>query len=602
MIDRNFKFRVNISNDWYEKKTDATACLSLKGAKYIGKEKMAFRECDVTVDQFLQCAMNGYTFCNLFTFDPNKFYWFETSNGRRYKSMPLYPKGKNQGCMRLEFKCDRFFHGAQTVFVDIDKTRFESIPEYLQCLTIPPTCVYMSYSDRQEKRGVTSRRFRMVYVFDHVLGKEDLNVVSRCITDSIVRDTGEPMEDDCGERVSQYFNGVHENDEWYASYRIYYRFEFPESLPPVDESQYQTQAQDPTKPTVQFSPQLIWDMTLMDYQKFMSHYSWRYKYYYRTESDYWINGTYQLTDDNYLQLWWPTEIITDGNNRRRKLFKRACLRRLMKPDVDADTLLFNMYVDFHRFIDNSDNVITLETLKRRTERAMQMDWDDLLEYCDYEIGYWRDHKHKFILHPDLPYKQSQIRSITKEVHYSEIDSWYDRSRSVKENSTALNVPLRTLYRYCSERGIDTNPGKPMTESQRREANRQAKTDMKARFMLLYDPNLSAPKNLEIMRQNGIDISEGTVRNWGKGYIAPNMPSDHPEPSDPALRNWNWSNDYSIPGTPSYPRESSDPVLRNWNDGKPVIGLPSTLSNYGWSNTGYDPNDYMAWNNKWASGQ
>jgi hypothetical protein len=142
----------------------------------------------------------------------------------------------------------------------------------------------------------------------------------------------------------------------------------------------------------------------------------------------------------------------------------------------------------------------------------------------------------------------------------------------------------------------------MTEAQRREAKRETKIDMKARFMLLYNPNLSAPKNLEIMRQNGIDISEGTVRNWGKGYIAPNMPSDHPEPSDPALRNWNWSNDYSIPGTPSYPRESSDPVLRNWNDGKPVIGLPSTLSNYGWSNTGYDPNDYMAWNNKWASGQ
>ena len=206
----------------------------------------------------------------------------------------------------------------------------------------------------------------------------------------------------------------------------------------------------------------------------------------------------------------------------------------MKPDVDADTLLFNMYVDFHRFIDNSDNVITLETLKRRTERAMQMDWDNLLEYCDYEIGYWRDHKHKFILHPDLPYKQSQIRSITKEVHYSEIDSWYDRSRSVKENLATHNESKATLYRYCSNRGIPTNPAKTMTEAQRREASREAKTDMKAQFMHLYDPSLSAPKNLEIMKQNGIDISEGTVRNWGKDYIEPNMPSDHPEPQAPLL--------------------------------------------------------------------
>ena len=72
MIDRNFTFRVNISNDWYEKKTDATACLSLKGAKYLGKEKMAFREYDVTVDQFLEGATKGYTFCNLFEFDPSR--------------------------------------------------------------------------------------------------------------------------------------------------------------------------------------------------------------------------------------------------------------------------------------------------------------------------------------------------------------------------------------------------------------------------------------------------------------------------------------------------------------------------------------------------
>ena len=135
----------------------------------------------------------------------------------------------------------------------------------------------------------------------------------------------------------------------------------------------------------------------------------------------------------------------------------------------------------------------------------------------------------------------------------------------------------------------------MTEAQRREAKRQAKDDKKARFMQLYDPSLSAPKNLEIMKQNGIDISEGTVRNRSKDYTTPT------EHSDQTFNNWDWSNGY-IPGAPSYPQEPSDPVLTNRNDGMPAIGLPSSLTNYGWCNTGYDPNDYMAWNNKWASGQ
>ena len=109
IVDNNFKFRVNISNDYYEKKTDATACLSQTGAKAIGKAKMAFRECDVTIEQFLWGAIHGYTFCNLFQFDPNKKYYLETCDGRHYPSKPLYEKGPNKGCMKLSFKRDQFF-------------------------------------------------------------------------------------------------------------------------------------------------------------------------------------------------------------------------------------------------------------------------------------------------------------------------------------------------------------------------------------------------------------------------------------------------------------------------------------------------------------
>lgn len=576
-VKKDFKFRVNISNDFYVKKTDATACLSRVGAKAIGKEKMAFREYNVTIDEFLWGAIHGYTFCNLFEYDPNQQYWFETCDGRHYQSKPLYEKGPNQGCMKLEFKSDRFFRGAQTVFVDIDLTRYESIPDYLACLTCPPTCVYMSYSDGLEKSGKTSRRFRMVYVFDRILGKDDLNVVSRCITDSIVRDTGEPMEDDCGERPSQYFNGVYGNEECYTSGYIYSRLDFPESLPPVDESQVPSTVQDPTKPTVVFDAKLLHDMGSMAPEQFMHFYSTRYRYYYRTESDYWINGKYQLTDENYLQLWWPKEKITDGNHRRRTLFKRACLRRLINPNVDADTLLFNMFVDLNKFVDNSDGVITLDTLKRRTERAMMKDWDDLVEYCDYEIGYWKDNRQKFILHPNVPHTQEYIRYIMKVVHYAELDEKYDRSKTVKENLAMLDGESQsTLYRYCHERGIPTNPARTMTEAQMREAKRQAKQDKKDLFNRFYDPNLSAAKNREIMMQNGIEISENTIRNWSKDYVAPDMLTPT-EPQAPMNNGYNWdsilnktANSYS-------------------NLERPTFHVPESLLNFGHENREYGPN-------------
>ncbi len=346
-VKYNFKFRVNVSNDYYVKKTDASACLSKDGAKSIGKVKMAFREQDVTVDEFLQYALNGYAFCNLFHFDTNQKYWFETGNGQRYQTTPLYKNGKNKGCMRIEFKSDRFFSGAQTVFVDIDLTRFELIPEYLACLTYKPTCVYMSYSDKLEKDKVTSRRFRMVYVFDRIMGKDDLNVISRTITDSIIRDTGEPMKDDCGTRVSQYFNGVYGNEECYVSDCIYSRLDFPDSLPEVEVVMPEKPTKE-KKPEVEFDSQLLHDMGTMDYETFMHYYSWKYRYIYKTQKDEWIDGLYQLTDDSYIQLWWVRERIKDGHHRRRTLSKFACLRRLMEPDIDQETLLFNMFVDLHR--------------------------------------------------------------------------------------------------------------------------------------------------------------------------------------------------------------------------------------------------------------
>lgn len=528
--DSNFVFRVNVSNDSYTTKSEASACLSRAGAEAVGKVKMAFREKSLTVDQFLQQALTGHSFCNLFDYDPNQKYWLETSAGKRYQSYPVYRQGQNKGCMKLNFKSDRFFRGSQTVFVDIDYTRFKTIPEYLDCLTLKPTCAYMSYSDGLEKDGITSRRFRLVYVLDRELNKMNMNIVNRYITDCIIRDTGEPMADECGTRASQYFNGVSGNGEYYVTYSIYSRLDFPESLPDVTVQPPSPPSQQTSLPTVEFDDRLLHDMGTMDYRRFMHYYSLKYHYIYRTEHAEWIDGIYQLTDESYLQLWWHRETITDGNHRRRTLFKRACLRRLINPYVDANTLLFNMYLDFHRFIDNSDHIITLDTLTRRTRRAMTMTYDELKDYCKYDINYWREHRPKFIMHPNAPKSQAFINFVIKRIHYAELDNSYDRTKSVQDNAAALGISPATLYRYCSERYIETNPGKGQTYVQKRQAKKQDKADKKATFMLYYDPNLSAAKNREKMLQYGLNLSVGTIRNWGKEYAMPSTPASSTSPS------------------------------------------------------------------------
>ena len=69
----SFLFRTNVSLDSYQTKEEAFICISSsKNAKAIGREKMAFRETNVRIQDFLKLATSGYCFCNLFNYDPQK--------------------------------------------------------------------------------------------------------------------------------------------------------------------------------------------------------------------------------------------------------------------------------------------------------------------------------------------------------------------------------------------------------------------------------------------------------------------------------------------------------------------------------------------------
>lgn len=514
----NYKFRINVSLDTYSTKKEATACLSKVGAKTAGKEKMAFIERSVTIDDFLDLAISGHAFCNLFDIDPNKQYWVKNSEGKKYQVYPVYRTGKNKGGMKLTFKSDIYFKGAQAIFVDIDNTKYRTIPKYINCLTYKPTCVYMSFSDNTEKHGVVSRRFRLVYVFDKILNKEEFISVSQSITDYIIIDTAEPMEDDCGTRLSQYMNGVWGNNETYQTNYIYSPSDFPPEDFVIQSAVHEDERQ------IVFGDQLLKDMLTMSEKEFMHYYSWKYRYVYRTERAEWIDGVYQLTEEGYLQLWFYREKQEDGQHRRRKLFKNACLRRLMYPDLDADSLLFNLYVDRWRFFDNSDEVITLDVLKRKVKNAMLMTCEQLIAYCQFEIKYWAEHRPKFITNPNAFCSLSRINQISKKVRWDELDKHYDRTKNIKENHELIpEVSLATLYRFCDERGIDRNPNKAPTKDEVQDKKRLARKEMIQRFQELYDPDLSIRENKKMMEEMELKLSIGTIQRWSRSIT-----SDSPE--------------------------------------------------------------------------
>lgn len=531
---KNFSFSINVSVEAYKTKEEAGKCLIEKVAKAVGKNTMAFRESVVTVSDFLNLAISGHAFCALFDYNPDVRYWYEKSNGKHYESYPVHRRNKvNKGAMKVITKSDQFFRGAQAIFVDVDYTRFLDVQDYINVLTYKPTCVYMSFSDNIDKGGVRSRRFRLVYVFDRVLDTNEFIWVSSAITRQIEQDTNEPMQDKCGERRSQYMNGVYGNPEIYKTDFIYSETDFPEPPPPqpvVIQPEIPVAA---SPPQIVFDDKLVYEMEHLSYEAFMHSYSWM-GYVYRTEKPEWIDDTYQMTDENYLQIWFCREKVTDGNHRRSKLFKNACLRRLIDPEMNPDKALFNLYVDFVRFFDNSDGVITPDTLKDKVRRAFELSDEELMSFCEPEINYWHKNRPQYILRKIYGVdNRATAKSVQGYITYNYLDSVYNPNMSVQDNAEVIkNVSDKTLYRYVKDRGIETNPNKTLSVRAKRAADKREKEEEIELFKQLYCPDLSISKNMELLKESGLELSRSRVHEWKQKYIEnvptgeqPSMPSE-----------------------------------------------------------------------------
>jgi hypothetical protein len=189
----------------------------------------------------------------------------------------------------------------------------------------------------------------------------------------------------------------------------------------------------------------------------------------------------------------------------------------MFPNMDADTMLFNLYVDFCRFFDNRDGAISLETLKRKVKKAFLMNAQELQVFCEWEIEYWSKNRPKFITRPGVKTTKGHIARINKYIHWKEIDEVYDRTKSVSENALLTGIPKSTLYRYCKGVGLWTNPNKHMTEKWKRAEKKRKKNDKIKKFCLYYNPLCTPTENQKNLNAMGICLSRATIITWAKKF-------------------------------------------------------------------------------------
>lgn len=219
------------------------------------------------------------------------------------------------------------------------------------------------------------------------------------------------------------------------------------------------------------------------------------KYVYRKEND-WEDKNYQFVDDDYFSLFHFRSRRFDGEGRRKTLYQRMCLRRLLSPQITKDEMVVNTIVDIVRYFDNSDGVLDSDFIKNNIDTSYSLSLDEINEMYKVSIDYLKAETRPmkgYIIRYGVDDKQK--------VSFEILDNYYDMDCSVNENCVSLkenyNISFSksTLYEYCNDRKIKTDKDKLSDDE----------------IMDLIDLTMSYRKSYQWFKDNNIKVGDKRLR-------------------------------------------------------------------------------------------
>lgn len=232
--------------------------------------------------------------------------------------------------------------------------------------------------------------------------------------------------------------------------------------------------------------ELFNDSRTMSYDLFQTKWRNRFEYVfdsrYRFDQSEWSCNCLKV-DDRFFALfrdWREGRQLLGGDKRNRYLclLERSYLRRILKPDTNADEIFWNLYEEVYgqgmyqnrRVIDNSDKAFNRGDLKGIAERVMEHDlewiWSHYSEDIELLISYWqKEHPNRIIAQG--PDKRGAIREYT----FSQVSNNYNWNMTQKENSENLGVSTS----YLHQNNFGTREMKEYNETLKRESGISTKS-------------------------------------------------------------------------------------------------------------------------------
>lgn len=399
----------------------------------------------------------------------------------------LYPFDNN-GYVYKWARTKEMWSDAQCMFVDIDGCN-KSIEEYIKNIPLKPTFGFYTPSDKPEKR-----RFKLVYCFSEVINDRTVWMyMANYITNRAKRE--DTLLDYCGKVATQMSFQSNGNGVWFGNMIDLNLINFSG----FEDFRKEVEGEEKVKDNFDIDDEVVKDLNIWlkhnrnnndngkksIFKKLCNYLKVNNPLIYNTKKELKDIPVYnpildreeenkiQLTTKDYWELNTPRnalgEKLTDGQHRRRTLYRRMLLRRLLgelnEEKITPELLLVNAVIDMNTFIDNSIEPITMKMLKDLVEDAYCKDIDKIKSSkgINYLIEFFKEKA------PDFKYignkkslKREEIVSITLKyrgfLYRTILDYCFEKDKTVKENTENINKALEnkgwnirinktTIYKY-----------------------------------------------------------------------------------------------------------------------------------------------------------
>lgn len=413
--------------------------------------KMVFQSTTISLEVFSELIKNGYNYTHL----------FNTSN-------PQFTTSE---------KKENNFKSTCMVVLDIDNAN-KPLNAFVGRLTYVPTIAYTSPSNNNSKQIY---KCRLVYIFNEpIINAEQYESIYWNLVHQMESDNGFINDDNRVRNVSYYFNGSYGCDIINDFSKIYKFSDFLIQNNNVNETSLyinlnKKKINTTIKTKISINKVFLKDLNTLEPFEFLKKYKSIYPIIENTPIEF--NNGYAMLDEDYIEikrkwtwgsletenglskLYTITKKLKDGQGRRYHIGLAAMLRRKILPTITLEHLIVNAVYDRQYYYDNSDGELTNKVLIERCSYVMNL---KEITIKTYNKKKYKVDKSFWVEKGINPNQAKNI--VRKKINFENIARWYDTSISLKENlqialDSDIKVSRDTLYRFCKEYNINTNPNK-----------------------------------------------------------------------------------------------------------------------------------------------